>query len=430
MSSPQGMNSVRRAPRGLPGWVSAILVVLILAGGVGVAVALVKTRDTPQKEPEEVVAPMVEVGAVSVGDRPVSMQLTGEVTAAKKIVVIPEIGGRVVWQHEQLVPGGMLKKGQPILRIDGRDYALALEQQQAQLANQELALKVEKGRGKIAEREWELFQREREQAGVPAANEDPDNEDPLALRQPHLDSAKVAVQSAKSSVSRAKLALTKATITAPFNAFVQMENVDDGQLVGPTSQLATLVGTDAFWVMVSIPIDKLDFVKLPRGDELGSPAKVWVETGRGRIERVGTVIRLLGDLDRVGRMARLLVEIRDPFGLKASMDGKEDETATQQSSIPLLLGSFVRVEIDGVELSGVAEVPRRAMQESDTVYVLDSDNQLRIKRVEVVWGGEDTVLVRGPLQNGDRLVLSVLATPVEGMKLRVHEPTTTEAKAP
>ena len=203
-------------------------------------------------------------------------------------------------------------------------------------------------------------------------------------------------------------------MTAPFNAFVQMENVDKGQLVGPASQLATLVGTDRFWVQVSIPMDKLDYVKMPKGKEPGSSAKVIVQTGRQRLERSGYVMRLLGDLDPVGRLARLLVVIDDPFELK--------KPEAERTKIPLLLGSYVRVEIDGVELSDVAEVPRRALQENDKVYVLDGEDTLRIKPVEIVWGADETVLVRGPLKDGERLVVSNMAAPVEGMKLRVAQP--------
>jgi hypothetical protein len=167
-------------------------------------------------------------------------------------------------------------------------------------------------------------------------------------------------------------------------------------------------------------MDKLDFVALPRGDTPGSTAKVWIETGRDKVERDGRVVRLLGDLDGVGRMARLLVEVDDPFDL-ATKDPKE-------RGMPLLLGAYVRVAVDGVALEGVAEIPRRALREQDKVYALTADNTLSIRTINVVWGTDDTVLVTGPLKNGDRLVTSSLSTPVEGMKLRAAESAKTEAK--
>jgi multidrug efflux pump subunit AcrA (membrane-fusion protein) len=366
----------------------------------------------------------------------VSLELQGQVMPATKVVLMPEVGGRVVWQSPELVPGGTLKKGAPLVRIDARDYALMLEQQQAQLSNQQLMLKVEHGRRKVAEREWELFQKDRERAGIPlpsatgsAGAEAPDagtgdDEGPLVLREPHVKSAQVAVKAAQNNLERAQLQLSKTTLTAPFNALVLAESVDTGQLVSPGYQLATLVGTDAFWVQVSIPMDRLPYVRVPRGDDPGSPARIWFEIGNGRIERQGHVIRLLGDLDPVGRLARILVEVRDPFLLEDEPGGPaaepdEGEGATPKSKLPLLLGSFVGVEIQGVELGDVAEIPRRGLQANDQVFVVDADDTLRIEKVDVGWGTADTVVVSGNLADGDRIVTSALQVPVPGMKLSV-----------
>ena len=427
------MSTSRKSRGGLPAWLSAILIVGILAGGVGVAVAFVKTRPEPKREQEEATLPTVEVVEVVGGTQSVQLQLNGQVQPSRQIVVMAEVGGRVVWQNGEVVPGGLVKSGDPLVRIDPRDYALAVKQQNAQLSSQQLSLKVEKGRVKVAEREWELFKKEREALGLPIPEEDDES---LALRQPYMDSAEVGVASAKSGLSRAQLQLSKTIVTAPFNAFVRTEAVEKGQLVSPGMQLATLVGTDAFWVQVSVPMDKLAYVRLPDGDTAGSKVKVFLQTGNGRIEREGHVIRLLGDLDPVGRLARVLVEVKDPFLLQASK--AEGETAelggteakSQRSHLPLLLGSFVRVEIEGVELSDVVRIPRLALQENSKVYRLTSDDELAIEQVEVVWGTNDEAVVRGPLKAGDRLVVTTLAAPVVGMKVRIaEERSVKEAKA-
>jgi len=125
---------------------------------------------------------------------------------------------------------------------------------------------------------------------------------------------------------------------------------------------------------------------------------------------------LLGDLDPVGRMARVLVEIQDPFGLK-----NNSADAGKQDTLPLLLGSFVRVEIEGAEVDNVAEIPRTGLQPNNKVHMLDDSDQLSVKDVSVVWGRPDSVLVRGPLKTGDRLVTTTLGAPVAGMKLRVNK---------
>lgn len=427
----------RTPPGGLPRWLTIVLTLAILGGGLGAAIFFVKTKPQPQKEAEEAVAPLVEVVPAQKGTRPVRMVLTGEVQPSRKVIVMPEVGGKIVWQHADLVPGGRFKKGETILRIDPRDYALAVQQQQAQLASQELNVKMEKARQRVAEEEWEIYQKEREQAGLrrKKATDTDDGEgdegEALALRKPQLQSAEVAVSAVKNNIAQAQLKLSRTVVDAPFNAVVQSENVDLGQIVSPSMQLVTLVGTDSYWVQVSIPFDKLPFVKLPEGKEAGSPATVWLDTGSGRVERKGEVIRLLGDLDPLGRLARLLVEVKDPLDLeRRGVDlAAGDEGAAVASKLPLLLGSFVHVEIEGLELEDVAEIPRRALQADGKVYVLGDDDTLRIEKVTVVWGDDTSVLVTGPLQHGDRLVTTNLQTAVQGMKLRPLEAAAPKADA-
>lgn len=413
----------------MPKWLTGVLSLAILVGGFAFAIILVKTKKDPPKKPTAAIAPLVEVVEVSSGTRQVSMQLQGEVTPSSQVVVMPEVTGKVVWQSEQLVPGGTVAKGEPILRIDPSDYALNLRQQQSQLAANKLQLELEEGRKRVATEEWELFQEERKKAGLPETGKEGKA---LAMREPHLESAKVAVQSARSGIQRAALQLDRTNIKAPFNAIVRTESIDEGQVVSPGMQLATLVGTDTYWVRVSIPMGQLAYVKFPEGDEPGSKARVWNDTGNGRIEREGEVIRLLSDLDPVGRLARILVEVEDPLLRKpaeAAPDDKAgDDGQLPTSHLPLLLGSFVKVEVEGVQVSGLAEIPRKALQENNNVYVLTDEGKLRITQVEIVWGDRDVVLVTGAIKSGDRLITSTLSTAVEGMSLRAIGDATGDAK--
>ena len=109
-------------------------------------------------------------------------------------------------------------------------------------------------------------------------------------------------------------------------------------------------------------------------------------------------------------MAQLIVAVEDPFQLG---------TAPAERAVPLLLGSYVRVEIDGPELKDVVTVSRSALREGDTVWVVDANEQLEIRPVKVKWRARDSVLVGEGLAPGERIVTSRLAVPLEKMALRV-----------
>jgi multidrug efflux pump subunit AcrA (membrane-fusion protein) len=407
--------------------VRTILRVAVVAGvlllGVVVMVGLVKSKPEAKKVDSGQKAAPVEVATVKLASHKARVPASGVVVPSRQVLLAAEVGGRVVQMHRDLVPGGRLPRGTQLLRIDARDYKLAVDQQYAQVDRAQTELELEKGRKRIAEREWELLGKSPTApsgggaAGGGAAGEGGN----LALREPQLRTAEAAVKAAASGLERARLAVGKAALSVPFNALVQSRSVDIGQLVAPGAPLATLVGTDTFWVQVSVPVGRLAWIDVPGlgGAATGSPAVIRQRTGEGEIVRRGTVIRLLGDLDPAGRMARLLIEIDDPLGLSAG---------AEQPAIPLLIGAYVDVEIEGRELVQVAELPREALREGDAVYLVGPEDELEIRPVEVVWRQRDRVLVGKGLAAGDRVVLSPLPAPLARMKLKVVETTTTARK--
>jgi RND family efflux transporter MFP subunit len=413
-----GLGSTGLGSTGRPGTVARLLGVLIPAViclvGVAFAGMLVATRpEAEHTEAEERGLP-VRVNDVQPRTEAILVHAQGQVVPAQRVVMQPELNGRVTWMNANLVPGGHLSQGDVLVRVDPRDYRAALEAQRAQVENNRLSIAQEDSRRVIAAREWEILRQERA-ASTQAGQE-------LALREPHQRAATASLRAAESGLRQAQTNLTRTSLQAPFDAIVQAENVDVGQLVGPSSQIATLVGTEHFWVQVSIPLEQLSWIRFPGEGTEGSSASVSQNVGEeGHIVRSGRVIRLLGDLDPVGRMARVLVEIDDPLGLH-----REPRQPGDASSLPMLLGAFVDVEIEAGVLDGIFEIPREALHAGDVVHLVGGGSRLVIRPIEVVWRREESVLARG-LVAGDALVLSQLPSPVEGTQLRRVEP---EGEAP
>ena len=380
--------------------------ILILAGAGGLTAKLIASREEPEREEAEQQAVLVETAKVERAEHRLDVRANGTVVPARQVVLQPQVSGRVVEIDADLVPGGIVKEGERLVQIDRSDYEIALEQRQTALAQARAQLEIEKGQQQIAEREWKLF---KEQAEKLSAIDDPS----LALRRPQLNSAKAQVDSAKSQVKAAKLNLERTSVEAPFDAFVRSENVEVGQLAGQQSQLATLVSTDAFWIRLSVPTNKIPYIDIPGVNaEKGSEATVRYRAGENKIDREARVIRLLGDLDPAGRMARVLVEIDDPFAIEEMADN-----GRKNRGLPLLLDAYVDVRIEGNRKKELIEVPRRAVRNGDQVYVV-RDGKLAIETVEIAWRRPKTLLVASGIDDGATVVVGLLPQPVEGMLLK------------
>ncbi len=382
-----------------------LIVIGVIASGAGVKFYLDSTRPQPKQKPVTEQGELVVVRSVVLQNHAIHVEAQGRVIPAREIALQTEVSGRIRWLHEELVQGGRVKAGETLVRIDPRDYKLAAEAQRAAVNRSQLELAVEKSRKAVAEREVQLLR------GGTASE--------LARREPQLRTAMNALAASESGLELANLRVSKTTLRVSFNAIVLSEAAEAGQLVGPGAPLARLAGTDHFLVQVSVPVSDLGWIAIPgvnTQEKTGALARITQDTGKEQIVREGRVLRLAGDLDPAGQMARLLIEIDDPLGLARSAETRVEG----ESTLPMLLGAFVDVEIEAGTLEGVVELPRSALRDGGRVFLVNQERQLEVRSVEMVWREEESVYLKQGLKAGDRLILSRLPTAIPGMKLRVQ----------
>ncbi|OQB40282.1 MAG: Multidrug resistance protein MdtA precursor [Candidatus Hydrogenedentes bacterium ADurb.Bin179] len=382
------------------------LITLLVGATVVISRYWLLNRPTPERQKPRQEAVLVNTLPVALAERQVIVHAMGTVIPAVRIQLAARVSGQITEVSPHFVPGGIIKNNAKILQVDRDDYELALEQQESNLVKAESEVRIEMGQQAVAKSEYEL---------LTETIEAPDLD--LLLRKPQLAAKEAAVSIAESAVAKAKLDLERTTITAPFNAIVLTRSVEKGAYVSPGSGLATLVGTDAYWIEVSVPLNELPWITLPGSeDEQGALARVYNPTAWGETSyRHGHVTKLLPDLEPQGRMARVLITVEDPLNLHA-------EDAAGEI---LLLDSFVRVLIEGKTIPGIASISRTHLHEGNTVWIMTPEKTLDIRPVNVAWSSQEEVYISGDILDGEALVTTDLASPVDGMLLRTAAPSNT-----
>jgi RND family efflux transporter MFP subunit len=373
-------------------------------GATGISVAVVGValilgywiyRTGPETRTEDEVRPpkMVKAIAVHPAPGPIHVLAYGSVIPARRVTVEPQVSGQVIRQHEALRPGGFISTGEELYAIDPTLAELDLAGAKAEVARAEASLAE-------ARRRLDEGRRLAEESVIPATE--------LASLETTCRMQEATLERLKASQLRAVEELARHVIKAPFNAVVVDEGVELGQRVTPGDVTVTLVGTDDFWVRASVPADKLPWVRLPKKDQPGAPAVVILDTGEGTTIRYpGRVIQLLGDLTEVGRMARVLIQVEDPLSLQPEVRRP-----------PLLLGSYVQIEIDAGEIPDVLTISRAALREGNRIWVVDANQQLQIREVKVRWAEGDSVLIDPALAPDEHLIVSGLRTALPGMEVK------------
>ena len=189
-------------------------------------------------------------------------------------------------------------------------------------------------------------------------------------------------------ITAIRLDLSRTEITSPFNAQVLKKSVEVGSLAGMGGDVAHVVSTDSFYVRVSIPVNRVSVLEVPGGE-------AFVSISGSKSPLPGRILSLLGDLDPDGRMARVLVEVDDPLGLKP-------ENAERAK---LLLGAYVTVDLVGHEMPNTFLIPRETLHNGDHVWLRRPDSTLEIRSVSVLWKNRDTVVIGEGLAEGEQLAV-------------------------
>ncbi len=374
--------------------------IAIALGGFACAGLLIATGPQVEPRPPDRVAPLVR--AIEVAPETIRLRVSthGTVMPRTESELVPEVSGRVVWMSPELVSGGFFEEGEPLLRIDPLDYEAALEQGRAAAA---------RARSDLADaRRDDARQRDLKAQGVAsdAARDDAAN---------RLAVAEASLREARAALARAERDLARTEITAPYQGRVRSERVDVGQFVGRGTPVATIYAVDLAEVRLPVHDEELAFIDLPLlrnggAGEDGTPAVPVTLRARfagTRHEWHGHVVRTEGELDPRTRMVHVVAQVPAPYA--------------QGDAPPLSVGLFVEAEITGAEAKGVVVLPRSSLRGAGQVLVVDEEDRLRFRDVDLLRVDADEILVRGGLARGERVCISPLESATEGMAVRVRD---------
>ncbi len=358
------------------------------------------------------VGPAVRVVTATAADVRIDVETQGTVEPLRTLDLATEVGGRIVEMSPSLRAGGFFAKGDLLVGIERADYELAIVQQEANVARAELRLLQERAEASAAVRAWQELEGE-----TPA--------DPLVTRVPQIHDAEASVAAANAQLGRAKLDLDRTRLLAPFPGRVLNARVDLGQLVQPGQTLAQIYDIEFVEIRLPIPAADAAFLNLPiywtdKPASRGATIDFTAEFGGERHHWTGEIVRTGGEVDRRTRQVSVIARVAAPYARGDSA-----------SRPPLAVGMFVQARIEGRQYPGVVALPRTALHGDSEVWVVDAEHRLQRRRVEILRGEADRVLLRSGVVAGESVCITPLELPTDGMPVRptaADEPAATPRK--
>lgn len=382
---------------------------------IGVAVLSARlisaNKPEPQIRDEQASIAAVDATRLVASRYPVSIRSQGTVQPTLANTLVPAVAGTVVSIDDDFVVGGRFSAGDVLLQIDPRDYDIALTQAQANLAQADAQLSEEQALAGQATAEWRSLGR----SGEPSA---------LTLRQPQLAAANANREAAVAQVQRAELDLERTQVVAPYDGIVTERLVDTGQFVGLGAPVGSIHSLHAVDVSLPLTNRQLTYLQLPNAsqgeiqgeilnrtqgsDSVNSTGKLIARSAPaveltatiGATQQLwqGLLIRAEG-IDSTTQQLNVIVRVKNPY---------------KQSDRPLRVGQFVQAIIEGQVLEEVFVIPRSALREGREVLIVDANNQIQRRQVNVAWSDNERVVIDAGVQAGEVLVTTPLSTVANG----------------
>ena len=363
-----------------------LIIAGILLTAVAISMAMVRMKPPPPKKEVVDLDPLVEVLVLENMNANFEVTSQGTVRPRTETVLSAEVSGTVTSISPKFIAGGVFDKSEVLLRIDPTNYRVAVDQAEALVKQRQI--------------EYDGASKLREQ-GYRAEAE--------------LASAAAALATAKAELVRARRNLERTYIRLPYQGIVRSKEADLGQFVNPGTRLGVVFATD--YAEVRLPLTDLDlaFVNLPSATEIAQsgssdsgPAVTLTATQKGRQQSwQARIVRTEGVVDVSSRVTYAVARIDDPYALRSD-------------SVPLPMGTFVSATIAGSEAENIIRVPRSVVRGSDELVFVDDDSKLRIRKVNIIRGDANYVYLGGGAEVGERVVVTSLETPINGMAVRVR----------
>jgi len=341
-----------------------------------------KSRQTAVKPPP----PDVQVAEVSEEKIPIIMTFSGTVKSVKSVDIIPRVSGYI--EERYFEEGTVVSKGDPLYLIDPLPYRAELDAEQAQQEQHEASAAF-----------WKSEERRYTKLAKAGAGSVEDKEKAVAKRQEIL----AKIDQDKANVDTAQLDLGYTNITAPFDGRIQDTRINVGQLVHEQQDvLTTLKQVDPIYVVFNISRRQLARIQRLRREGLAYDSwkdfKVEVELAdRTPYPRPGKLDYISAQIDPTTDTLEFRAVFPNPF--------------EKLAQIALIPGQYVPVSMTVGEDPNTILIPGPALVQSQVgtqVYVVNKDNKVESRTVEVGQAYKQQWIIKKGLKKGERVIYSGL----------------------
>lgn len=339
--------------------------------------------------------PLVGVMTVEARNVPITYTYVGQTEGSRAVEVRAQVSG--ILMRRAYDEGAYVKQGQLLFEIEPDTYKAALRQAKGAM---------EQAQAKFTQAKQDLNRVLPLYAKNAVSQKDRDD------AQAAYNSAKADLDSAKATVNEAEIKLSYAYVTAPVSGDTSREYHTVGNLITAGSQDSSLLTVinqnNPIYANFAIPSPQFMRIRV-----LLRERRLKAENAVAELALAdGSVYETLGKINFVDKAVNATTSVVAARAEFANPD------------LFVLPGQFVRVSIKGMELVNAILIPQQAViqtQKGSMVVVVDKDNKVEMRAVDLGDNYGDGFLLNKGLQPGERIITEGSNKAIPGQPVRIKE---------
>lgn len=330
-----------------------------------------------QQQQHQMPPPEVTVQTVEKNPVPLDLTYTARTVGSREVEVRARVGGIVLKRRYE--EGGAVKQGQPLFLIDPEPVRARLASARAEVA--------------VAKARLEEARRQRDRV-LPLFEKNAVSQSRRDEAVSGFEVAEASHAAAESALRMAQLDLEYTDVRAPISGLSSREVLSEGSLVSTeqsSSLLTKIVQVDPLYVEFSVPEAEAAMIRAslaPANNANAPTVRLLLENG-GEYPETAKVTFVDNAVDINSGTVRVRAVLKNP-------------------EAQLIPGQFIRARVDGVMLSNVVAVPRKAVMSSaqgQFIWVVNGEEKVEFRPVQLGRSMGNNIIVTEGLAPGDRYIV-------------------------
>lgn len=431
---------------------------IVLLAGIATAAFLIKNK--PAIEHTDTGMPAKPVDVINVRSIPISPHVRAYGTVEPSIALKSkaQVSGKISYLHPDLQSGASISAGTLVIRIDQEDSKISLNQSEADLRANRSSLAQLDEEEKTARRSLQ-YAKENLRVGetelarirgiwdkqlISRSTLDAEEQKVLQLRQStadlqgqlntfssRRDALKAQIERASEQVKGQTTTLSRTEIYMPFDARIGDVLVEEGEYVTLGTYLFESLAINRIEVNAQLPVQQMRTLVstgLLNSNETSKSTDLSLIIKRLKLN--ATVSLVGGSAEAIWeaellRFSESVDPIRRTLGIVVAVDSPYQKVIPGKRP-PLIKGMYTAVDLYAPEYSAIV-IPRSALHEG-RVYLVNAQQRLEIRPVQVLFQQGDLLVIEAGLNANEQLIINDLIPVIEGMPLLPEVDTSAETQ--